>query len=264
MRGDKPGEPTLRATSAAVRALPLFMGTLANKEECVKFVEKCHDPVTGGFADTPGGLVDVVTTSVGLMAVAELKMPAEKLVPAAVKYLSAQARTFEEIRISAAGLETVPAKSPKTDNWLKVIDKLRNDDGSFGKGLGQARATGSGVVALLRFGIKIDNPDHIVKILQAGQRRNGGFGKDDSEVDADLGTCYRIVRCFHMLKAQPKDVEGLRSFIAKCRNDDGGYAISPGGDSSLDSTYYAAKYPALAGEVMTTSSLTTDSTDGTG
>ena len=77
-----------------------------------------------------------------------------------------------------------------------------------------------------------------MKTLRAGQRKDGGFGKAES-AGSDLETNYRIMRCFHMLKAQPGDVEGLRSFVAKCRNEDGGYAVTPGGTSSLSGTYYS-------------------------
>lgn len=233
-------EPGLKATSAAVRTLRYLGGTLANKEGCIKFVESCHDPVSGGFADVPGGKADVFTTAVGMMAVHELGLPVEKYAPGVLKYLSENAKGFEEIRIAVAGLEKLPEKSPRNTAWLEEVRKLQNGDGTFGKELGQARFTGGGVVALLRMGAKVDNADAIVKTLQQGQRRSGGFGKEDSGALADLESSYRIMRCFHMLKAQPKDVEGLRSFIAKCRNPDGGYAVTPGGPSNVSGTYYAA------------------------
>ena len=34
--------------------------------------------------------------------------------------------------------------------------------------------------------------------------------------------------------------EGVRSFVAKCRNSDGGYAAAPGQPSSVNGTYFAA------------------------
>jgi hypothetical protein len=43
-----------------------------------------------------------------------------------------------------------------------------------------------------------------------------------------------------MLKAKPGNVEGVRSFVAKCRNADGGYAVAPGQPSSVNATYFAA------------------------
>jgi hypothetical protein len=42
-----------------------------------------------------------------------------------------------------------------------------------------------------------------------------------------------------MLKAQPKHAEGVRSFVAKCRNADGGYGVAPAQPSSVNATYYA-------------------------
>ena len=134
--------PTLRATSAAIRALHYLGGEIPDKTACIKFVESCHDAESGGFSDQPKGKPEVFTTAVGLMAVTELKMPTEKYAAGAIKYLSENAKSFEEIRIAAAGLESLKAKSPRNADWLNEVMKLRNQDGSFGSGLGQARATG--------------------------------------------------------------------------------------------------------------------------
>lgn len=238
--------PTLRATSSAVRALHYLGGEIPDQAACVKFVESCHDAETGGFSDVPKGKPDVFSTAVGLMAVTELKMPTEKYAAGAIKYLSENAKSFEDIRIAAAGLERLKAKSPKNADWLKEVTKLRNKDSTFGKGLGQARDTGSAIVTLMRLGAEVDPTRsqsikrHIIKTLQAGQRQNGGYGKDDSEIASDLETTYRVMRCFVMLGTKPGNVEGVRSFVAKCRNADGGYGVAPGQPSNVGGTYFAA------------------------
>ena len=36
------------------------------------------------------------------------------------------------------------------------------------------------------------------------------------------------------------DIERCRAFIARCRNDDGGYGVAPGQASQVSATYYAA------------------------
>lgn len=239
-KGTKVPSATLKATSSALRALRYFGGNLSNKDGCAKFVESCFDPETGGFADVPKGKPDVFTTAVGLMAVTELKLPTDKYGPAGVQFLSANSKGFEDIRIAVAGLERLEMKSPKNATWLEEVVKLRNPDGTFGKGPGQARATGGTVVTLLRLGTKVDDADSVLKVLKAGQRDNGGYGKDEDPLNSDLETTYRVMRCFHMLKARPSDVEGLRSFVAKCRNEDGGYGLSPGQPSSIGPTYFAA------------------------
>ncbi|MBI3408640.1 MAG: hypothetical protein HY040_09820 [Planctomycetes bacterium] len=231
--------PSLRATSSAIRALRYFGGSIPRKRDCVLFVAGCFDPETGGFADFPKGKPDVFTTAVGLMAVAELKMPLEKYAPAASKYLLSNAKSFDDIRIAVAGIEAVDEKPTVPKSWLNEARTGRNEDGTFGKGQGQARETASHVVSLLRLGIKIDNPDPILNALKAGQRNNGGYGKADSEIASDLETTYRVMRCFHMLKAAPKSVEGIRSFVAKCRNEDGGFGVAPGQPSSVSGTYFA-------------------------
>jgi hypothetical protein len=232
--------PTLRSTSSAVRALHYLGGDLFNKNACIMFVDSCYDPETGGFSDTPKAKPDIFSTAVGLMAVAELKMPPEKYADGASKYLSENAKTFEDIRIAAAGFEAIKKKGPKADQWSAEVSKLQNKDGTYGKELGMARDTASSVVTLLRFGAKPSNLDDCLKVLKDGQRQNGGWGKADSEIASDLETTYRVMRCFVMLKAKPGNVEGVRSFVAKCRNADGGYGIASGQPSSVNGTYFAA------------------------
>src|SRR5262249_34299237 len=166
-------------------------------------------------------------TAVGLMAVTELKLPAERYSQPAVKYLLDNAKSFEEIRIAAAGLEAVEKRPPQINAWLGQVAKMRNPDGTYGKGDGLARDTGSAVVVVLRLGGKVEEPENVLKTLKAGQRADGGFGKADAS-GSDLETTYRVMRAFHMLKEKPADVAKLQAFIAKCRNSDGGYGVAPG------------------------------------
>jgi prenyltransferase beta subunit len=232
--------PTLRSTSSGVRTLHYLKGSIPHQEACAKFVADCYDAGSGGFADIPRGKADVATTAIGLMAVKELKMPVDQYGPGAVKYLSANARSFEDIRIAAAGLESIQAKSPKNQAWLQEVLASQNKDGTFGKGPGQARDTASVVVTILRLGGSVKDKGRVLQVLRDGQRPSGGYGKVDNEIASDLESTYRVMRCFMMLKAQPDRVEGVRTFIAKCRNGDGGYGVGPGQSSSLSGTYYAA------------------------
>jgi prenyltransferase beta subunit len=174
------------------------------------------------------------------MAVVELKMPIEKYAQGASKYLSDNAKSFEEIRIAAAGFEAIKKKAPQEGRWIAQVLHLQNKDASFGKELGMARDTASSVVTLLRLGAVPANAEQCLKVLKAGQRQSGGWGKADSEIASDLDSTYRVMRCFVMLKAKPTNVEGVRSFVAKCRNPDGGYAVAPGQPSSVGGTYFAA------------------------
>jgi hypothetical protein len=84
----------------------------------------------------------------------------------------------------------------------------------------------------------VGHRDRVIKIIRGGQPKDGGFGKGDAD-GSDLETCYRVVRALVMLKARPADVKGLRRFIDRCRNTDGGYGISPGQPSSAPATYFA-------------------------
>src|SRR5262249_10976283 len=101
-------KPTLRATSSVVRALKYFGGEPKDREAAARFVASCFDETSGGFMDQPGqGRPDVATTAVGLMAVVELKVPSEKIIGPAVAFLAKNAKSHEEVRIAAAGLEAV-------------------------------------------------------------------------------------------------------------------------------------------------------------
>ncbi len=229
---------SLRASEAALRALKHFGGEPRNRDACASFVQACFDETSGGFVDHPGGRPDVATTAVGIMAVVELKLPVEDYRDGVVKYLGEKAKTFEDIRIAAAGLESIGKLPPKAGAWLEQISQMRNEDGTYGKEDGMARATGSAVVALLRLGGKVEQRENVLKALSAGQRADGGFGKEGAP-ESDLESCYRVVRAFVMLKEKP-DAELCRAFVAKCRNADGGYGGAPGKPSNAAATYFAS------------------------
>jgi prenyltransferase beta subunit len=229
---------SLRATVAAVRALHYFGGEPRNREACARYVQAAFDPASGGFVNTrPGGKPDVVLTAVGLMGVAALKLPTDRYAGPALKYLGEHARGFEEIRMAAAGAEAAGQRPAEADEWLRQIARMRNPDGTYGKGDGQGRATGSAVAAVLRLGGKVEQRDNVLKALRAGQRKDGGFGKEEA-AGSDLETTYRVMRSFHMLKEMP-DAAACRAFVARCRNEDGGYGVTPGQPSNVGATYYA-------------------------
>jgi hypothetical protein len=232
---NKSGVPTLRATSAAVRALHYLGGEIKDKDACIKFVASCYDPESGGFCDVPKGKPGVFETAVGLMAVAELKMPLEKYEGGASKYLADNAKTFEEIRIAAAGFEAIKKKSPKEQAWSAEANGIL-----IRAWTPNTRDAASAIVTVLRLNGKLIAQEGYIKVLQRSQRQNGGWGKADDDIASDLESSYRVMRCFVMLKARPDNVEGVRSFVAKCRNADGGYGVAPGQLSSIGGTYFAS------------------------
>jgi hypothetical protein len=168
-----------------------------------------------------------------------MKLPVDPYAAAVIKYLDEHSKTFEEIRLTAASFEALGRRPPHADAWLAEVAKLRHADGTYGKDDGIARDTGGAVCAVLRLGGKVAHPDNVLKVLNAGQRRDGGFGKAGAE-GSDLETSYRIARAFHMLKTQPQGADRLRAFIARCRNDDSGYGVAPGQPSNASGCYYAS------------------------
>ncbi len=99
--------PTLRGTSASLRALRYFGGSAKDLPACKTFVLSCLDKKTGGFANEPGGKPDTILTAIGLMALVEVKEPTAPFEKAAIAFMAERADQFEDVRMAAAGLETV-------------------------------------------------------------------------------------------------------------------------------------------------------------
>ena len=229
---------SLRATSAAVRALKYFDGKVPDREACIQFVRSCYDKDSGGFKDHPGGIADPTCTAVGLMAIVELGVPLADFEPGAVKYLDQHCKSFEEIRLAVAAFEALGKKAPHNQAWLESVLAMSNKDGTFGKEKDRARDTGGAAVAVLRMGGTLADPSAVLKALNDGQLKCGGYAKPGAE--PDLESCYRVARAFHMLKAKPEGLEALKGFIHSCHNRDGGYGVMPGQPSSVSGSYYAA------------------------
>src|SRR3954467_97629 len=223
-------QPPLSATLSALRAIRYFGGTPANTEADAKFVVSCFDKKAGGFADRPGQPPAADRTAIGAMAAVELKIPVDMVKDAVVTYLGENVRGVEEIRVAAAALEALQAKSPRIEAWLQQVAAVRNSDGTYGEGPGKARATGGTVVLVIRLGGEIEGRPAVLRTLRAGQRPDGGWGKADQQ-ESDLESSYRVMRAFVRLGEKPASVEKLREFIGKCRNADGGYGVAPGQES---------------------------------
>jgi prenyltransferase beta subunit len=231
---------SLRATSAAVRAIKYLGGTVPNADKAAAFVRSCYDLKTGGFADQPQGTPDVTLTAIGMMAAAELYPDRFDPAPSS-RFLANNAKSFEERRLAVAGMEAGKAFAPVIKDWFAEIRDTGNPDGTYGKGDAQARETGGVVAMFLRAGERLpdDQRRAVVMVLQAGQRPDGGFGKPGDK-GSDGETTYRVMRACHLLKERPKDVGKLKVFVAGCRNADGGYGVAPGQPSTVSGTYYAA------------------------
>ena len=187
-----PGQPsTLGATNTGLRVLDYVGGSVADLAGCIRFVRSCKVR-DSGFAQTPGGKPDVVTTAIGLLAAAELKIADRMMIDDAIAYFSTNAKTFEEVRMSIAGLEGVGSLSPDFPRWADQIEGMRQPDGSFGEGASKAFESGGAGAAILRMGMNLDKRDAVIAAIKAGQRGEGGWSKDDGP--ADLSSSYRVMR----------------------------------------------------------------------
>jgi prenyltransferase beta subunit len=231
---------SLRATSAAVRAIKYGGGAVPNAGKASEFVQSCYDAKIGGFADQPNGTPDSNLTAIGLMAAAELYPAGFDSAPA-IRFLVNNAKSFEERRLAVAGMEAAGKFAPEIRGWFDEVRRNANPDGTHGKGDAQARETGGVAAMFLRAGEMLpqDQRKAVIAALQAGQREDGGFGKP-GEKGSDGETTYRVMRAFHLLKEKPKDAAKVSEFVARCRNADGGYGVAPGQPSTVSGTYYAA------------------------
>jgi hypothetical protein len=231
------GGPSLRATSAAVRAIKYLGGELPNPAQVKAYVLSCYDPPTGGFAEA-GEKPTVLVTSIGIMAAVELGIPETKF-PMAIDFLESRAKTFEDVRIGAAAIESLKAKPKWLDSWNTIANKQLNNDGTAGKGDNRVWATASVAAMKLRLGLPVANKEKIFVMIRAGQHTDGGWRRE-GETTSDLETTYRVMRAMVLAKERPKNTYQLGEFLKSCRNADGGCGLVPGEPSSASGTYYWA------------------------
>ena len=171
---DAKSKPSLRATSAAVRSLAKLETAVPDKAKTAKFVMKCFDKASGGFAE-PEGKPDVTITSIGIMAACELGIDRDDFKPA-MTYLEKNAKTFEDVRIGAAAVEVWGVKKCPFDlePWFRIAkaDDAFSPENIFQMGL--ARAVGSSVAFALRLGQT--EPDDQREILLNYSQRNPKVG----------------------------------------------------------------------------------------
>ncbi|WP_165245700.1 family 16 glycoside hydrolase [Paludisphaera soli] len=234
--GPAPGQPSnLGSTSGAIRILRYVGGSIPDVLGCIQYVKSCR--AGGGFAPTPGGKPDSLTTSIGLLAVGELKLTDRAVIEESVAFFRENAKEDEQVRMAIAGLEAVEGSSSDMPRWVEQIEKLGNPDGTFADGPGQAFAAGTVAATVLRAGGSLKNREAVLNAIKAGQRPDGGWSKDGGP--SDLGASYRVMRALYMLKEKP-DLDRLRAFIARCRKSDGTYSNTPDGEGNLGATYSAS------------------------
>lgn len=229
------GASSLGATNAGLRVLKYVGGSVPDVLACIRYVKSCRD-ASGGFAPAPGGKPDPVVTAVGLMAASELKIADPEMIKAATEYMGANAKSFEQVRMAIAGLEAVGGRSPDSLRWLEQIQAMKNAQGTYGEGDELAFTTGGAAASILRMGMKLDDQAKIAAALKDAQNPDGAWSRTKGK--SDLGSTYRILRALYMMGETPR-VEPLLGYIAARRQPDGGYAMEPGGKSSLGVSYLA-------------------------
>ncbi len=234
--------PSLRATSGAVRALR-YLGAreIPHRDRHAAFVLKCLDARSGGFAE-PGGTPDVPLTSIGIMAAVALDIPKPQYT-AAMKYLQEHAKSFEEIRIAAAGVEAWGVAECPFDlkPWIAAGHKALQEGLQQNARSGGARLAGSAAALILRLGGRLE-PEvrrQLLDHLRRGQLPDGGYARA-ANTTGDLESTYRVMRAWVLLGEPPPNPQAIRQFLQRHRHTSGGYATAPDGPPTMSGTYYAA------------------------
>jgi len=230
-------ESDLGAMNASLRALKYLhpRARPRNRDAMPEFVAKCYHPASGGFSSKPGREPDVRSTAMGLMVMAELKMDMKERGPAITRYFAEHVKTPADIYIAAAALNAAELPPPKNaKDWIAEFEKTAHADGTFGK---EPADTAGAVNTILRLGGSLKDPLATAHAIRASQQDDGAFAKLGEK--SDLATTYRCMRALWMLKTKPNS-DRLHAFIARCRNDDGGFGVQPGQPSSISATYFAA------------------------
>ncbi|HEY2785447.1 MAG TPA: prenyltransferase/squalene oxidase repeat-containing protein [Fimbriiglobus sp.] len=233
-KADTSSKPSLRACNGAAKVTRYLGGMVADKEKTAAFVRKCYDPKTGAFAE-PGGKPDAIITSIGVITAVEFGVPKEKF-PKALEYIKENAKTFEDVRMGAAAVEALNVKPKWREEWIKFAidhaDKTREQV----NGPENRLLFGSLGALLMRLGVTLNESAINVRNIAGDQSEDGAYGKTKN---SDLSSTYKVMRFLSMTKVKPTEPAKLKSFIAKCRNADGGYGVEPGKLSSVGGTYYA-------------------------
>jgi prenyltransferase beta subunit len=234
-------QPSLRATSAAVRALHYLGAEVPRADRHRQFILRCYDAHSGGFTE-PGGSPNVTFTSIGIMAAVALQVPQQSYA-AAWDYLRQHARSFEEIRIAAAAVEAAGIHNSRLDvrDWIAQATQVADSSLQLDARDGGARELGSAAALVLRLGGHPTKEQRVrwSRFLLDGQRTDGGWGLKGSE-HSDLETTYRVLRALVHLNTPPRDVAMLNRFLAAHRSAQGGYAVTRKQPPSMSGTYYAA------------------------
>lgn len=237
----KPGAlASLPATFHAVYALKYFNGDLTNTKGCSEFVKGCWKKDSECFAASPGDKPSYRFTALGALIFYELRAYGVKdelsftfpLIKAGEKLTKLDEYVFVGKAWARGNSRVLEATG-----WKELIKQVKGHgfaDGTFGKGDTAIRDTASGVIAVRGLGGELHKEAEVAKMLREAQRPDGGWGKEFS----DLATTSRVVEALSWIKGD-SDVAACRRFVAKCRKENGSYALQPDQPGSLLATYEA-------------------------
>lgn len=226
------GASQLEPTALCMRALVLLGARPDDQRGLGLFILSCYDPESGGFSDTPGVTPEVRFTARGLIAMSGTRSGGDRAAKATA-YLLKHAKTIPDIAVATAAFEATNRKLPDPAPWLAILEGSRKPDGSYGSGPAE---TALAAAAIVRLGGSVPNPEPVVRLLKEAQRPDGSFALP-GEITG-IPAAYTVVRALTLLKEKP-DTAKLKEFLARCRNDDGGYGHTPEQASSVSATFDA-------------------------
>ncbi len=235
--------PTLAATFQARKALKVLGVKAVQPELDTAFVRKCVEPGTNYFVTRPGEKSTVMTSAGGIMTAVAVGLgdvaDFKPVLEANSRRLQLEAKSYEEIRLSAAAFEALGEEPRVRREWIHQLRKTQGNDGGYGPENSRLRDTGGVIAAFLRLGETIPDREKQVYLeyFLESQKHGGGFGMT-VDSPSDMDSTYKVGRAIWLMRESP-NVQKLTAFLKKCHTANGGFADRPGDEPTLSDTYKA-------------------------
>ena len=194
---------SLGATNSGLKVLLHVGGSVPDVLGCIKYVKSCRDS-TGGFAPTPGGKPDVITTAVGLMAASELKIADADHDQGGDRLLSARTpRASRKSGWPSPASRPCMAPRPTSRGGSSRSRRMREPGRNLRRGAGPGlrdRRRGRGDLADGAEARKTRR-DHRARSRPASGPKAAG---PRTTGRPDLGATYRVMRALFMLQREAR------------------------------------------------------------
>jgi hypothetical protein len=237
---------SLMQTLGGLRALQLLddrklLGKKQNVTRIKAFVMSHRDPKTGGFRDSPvAKSPNLLGTAFALMILNDLKELPPKVEAPALAFLADNATDADGAYFAALALHALGKKAANQKDMLEVLRRRSlppKKDNKAKKALRDVIDTVNNAAGRLLLGEKLEDEEAILKTLESGQRRDGGWGLFLTSSDTTL--TFRVVQVYTLLGKVPPRPDDVKALILSYREKGGGYSGAPRLGAQVFHTYEA-------------------------